>query len=118
MIAAQFALASFIAMYALWVLYLAIMNLVRARDAGNLTKWSTRFGYPLLAIGYLMDFAVNVTLLSVIMLEIPQELLVTARLTRHINDDAGWRNTVATWICHNLLDFADPSGCHCKKTKD
>lgn len=115
MIATHILLCSLASAYGLWVLYLAVMNLSRANNAGSLTKWAKRFGYPILAAGYLMDFLVNMILLSVIMLEVPREWLVTARLTRHINSGPGWRYQFATWICSNLLDFADPSGCHCKK---
>lgn len=111
-------LSPLLALYTLWILYLAVMSLATARNIGKLPRWALWLGYPLLAAGYIMDFLVNITLLSVIMLEVPQELLVTARLTRHINGTAGWRKSFATWVCQNLLDFADPSGCHCKKHED
>lgn len=118
MIALHLLIGAVMALYGLWILYLAIMALYSARESKSLTAWAARLAYPILMLGYLVDFLVNVTLLSVIMLEVPQELLVTSRLTRHINDESSWRKSVATWICQNLLDFADPSGCHCKKHKE
>lgn len=100
--------------YALWVMYLAVMALKKAREGGSLPVWANRLGMPLLMAGYLMDFLVNVFILSWLLLEPPKELLVTARLSRHIKADSGYRKVVATWICKNMLDFADPSGCHCR----
>jgi len=35
-------------MYVLWVFYLAVMNLKRARDAGTLTKPALVLGMPVL----------------------------------------------------------------------
>ncbi|MET3132224.1 hypothetical protein AAKU55_002494 [Oxalobacteraceae bacterium GrIS 1.11] len=105
---------AFLALYALWLLYLAVMNLQRARDAGTLSRPARCLGLPLLYCGLLVDFLVNVLVLTVLLLEWPREWLVTARLSRHIKDAPGWRRSVSAWICSNLLDSFDPSGCHCK----
>lgn len=101
-------------LYTLWVAYLAVMTLARARDADRLPKWALWLGQPLLWFGYLFDFIVNVFILSWILMEIPREVTVTARLSRHIKTSDGYRKMIATWICKNLLDFADPNGCHCR----
>lgn len=103
-----------LAIYVTLTMYWAIMNFARARAAGTLPPWAFRIGYPLLLAGYLMDFLLNVVVVSWILLEVPRELLVTARLSRHIKSGTGWRKSVATWVCHNLLDWADPKGCHCR----
>ncbi len=100
--------------YITLTMYWAIMCLARARDHGMLPPWAKRIAYPLLLAGYLMDFLLNVLVVSFVLLEIPRELLVTARLSRHIKSTGGWRRKVATWVCQNLLDFADPKGCHCR----
>lgn len=51
------------------------------------------------------------------------EWLVTTRLSRHklnadlaraAGDAVSWRGRLAIWICAELLDRFDPSGCHCK----
>lgn len=100
--------------YVLWTLYLAVMSLASARNSGRLPVWAKRLGYPILVAGYLLDFLANMVVLSIVMMEIPKELLVTSRLSRHIKAGDGYRNKVAKWICHNMLDFADPKGCHCR----
>lgn len=101
-------------LYPLWVFYLAVMNLQRARDAGTLTPDAKALGMPVLYLGLLLDFAFNVLVLSVLFLELPRELLVTARVTRHKFQGRGFRQQLAIWFCDNLLDPYDPDGCHCK----
>ncbi len=102
------------ATYVLWLFYLAVMNLKRARDAGTLSKVAYALGLPLFAIGITLDALVNLVVCTVLLLELPRELLVTSRLNRHIKGTS-WRSKVAAFICTHLLDKFDPSGCHCKK---
>ncbi len=104
----------FFFLYALWLFYLAVMCLKGARDAGRLTKWAKLFGYPILIVGYLLDIIANVVILTVLLLELPHEFVVTERLSRHIKFSGGFRYAIAKWFCTNLLDPYDPSGCHCK----
>lgn len=104
-----------LAMYALWVFYLAVMNLLRAKAAGTLTRTAYALALPIICIGVLIDFVVNLVILTVMFLELPKEYLVTARLSRHLHAGVGYRLALARWFCRNLLDAFDPSGCHCKK---
>jgi len=97
--------------YALWVFYLAVMNLARARDDKLLTKTALVLGYPVLIVGYVLDAFVNFTVMTVLLLEIPQETTVTARLSRHLNEGGGWRKAIAVWAAP-LLDPYDPRGKH------
>jgi len=106
-------LTPILAVYALWLFFLAVMNLKRAADAGALSRPAYVLGVPILLIGYSLDVCVNVSIGTVFFLELPNEWTVTARLTRLKNHDAGWRGIVAAWVCINLLDKFDPSGCHC-----
>lgn len=106
--------ASFALIYILWLFFLAVMNLQRARDAGTLSRPAYWMGLPLLYAGLALDFTSNMLPVSILFLELPRELLVTARLRRHIHDGSGWRKQLARWFCANLLDVFDPSGCHCK----
>lgn len=99
--------------YTLWLFYLAVMNLKRANDANKLTNTAYYLGLPILIVGYTLDVLANMLPVSVLFLEFPRELVVTARLSRHIQGD-GWRSRLARWFCRNLLDQFDPSGCHCK----
>ncbi len=107
------ALLAFLLVYGLWIFYLAVMNLKRAKDAGTLRPWARRFGGPVLLLGVLLDVLVNWIVFTVLLIEWPREALVTARLKRHIQTGAGWRHRVARWFCADLLDAFDPSGCHC-----
>tara|TARA_R110000822_G_scaffold9207_16_gene35898 strand:+ start:134 stop:481 length:348 start_codon:yes stop_codon:yes gene_type:complete len=97
--------------YALWIFYLAVMNLKRAKDAGQLTTTAKALGYPVLIVGYVLDCFVNSTVMTVLLLEIPQETTVTSRLSRHLNEGEGWRKSIAAWAAP-LLDPYDPSGKH------
>lgn len=99
------------ATYALWVFFLAVMSLARAKDAGQLTTTAKVLGYPVLIVGYVLDCFVNTTVMTVLLLEIPQETTVTSRLKRHNRESTGWRKAIATWA-EPLLDPYDPSGDH------
>lgn len=104
---------TFAGMYLLWLLYLAVMSLFRAKKENKLTKPAYLLALPILYAGYLTDFLVNVIICTVLFLEPPKELLVTARVSRHKKEGHGYRKFIATWICVNLLDGFDPKGCHC-----
>lgn len=108
-----YVLSSAYATYSLWLHYLAVMNLKRARDAGMLTKTTTALGTPLLFRGYLLDVYVNVLVMSALLLEFPRELTVTARLKRHDKDAprGAWSRKVVQWF-RPLLDPFDPKGKH------
>jgi len=70
-------------MYALWLLYLLVMGLYRAKLQGRLSRVALVLGFPVYGIGYLLDIFVQVTIASVLFLELPKEGLVTGRLTQH-----------------------------------
>lgn len=111
-----YVLYSFLLTYLLWLFYLAVMALERARDGGTLSKTALVLGIPILCIGYFLDFSANVMVCTPLFLELPKEALVTQRLRRHISEESdSWRKKLAAWLCTNLLDTFDPSGCHCKK---
>ena len=101
-----------IAIYLLWVHYAAAMRLLQVRDAGKLTKAIKLIGYPAVAVGLVLDFAVQVLPCTLLFLELPKEFTVSGRLWRLSNDGAGWRKTLALWLRVNLLDALDPSGTH------
>lgn len=104
---------TFAACYVGWVLYVTIMALKRARDAGTLSPAAKALGMPLLWAGLALDVVLNVTVCTALFLELPRELLITQRLIR-LKQGEGWRARVAAWMCANLLDAFDPSGCHCE----
>lgn len=104
-------ICAFLLLYALWVFFLAVMSLKRAKDAGLLTATAKCFGYPVLFAGLLLDFIANTFVLSLLLLELPREGTVTSRLKRHNATSTGWRKAVAAWT-EPLLDPYDPSGDH------
>lgn len=97
--------------YALWIFYLAVMCLKRAKEADLLHKRARIFGMPVLIVGYALDVLVNVFVMTVLLGELPRETTVTARLKRHLKTSTGWRQKVARGFVP-LLDPFDPSGKH------
>jgi len=102
---------AFLTVYALWVFYLAVMNLKRANDAGKLSKPAKFFGTPVLVIGYVLDFVSNL-IFTLPFLDFPRETTVTARLKRYAAGPDGWRKRAALWFADDMLDDFDPSGRH------
>lgn len=99
-------------LFALWVFFLAVMSLKRARAAGTLRGVALVLGLQVLAIGYVLDFAGNL-LLSLVFLEQPHEMTVSARVERHELGPPGWCRSAAVFICKYLLNPFDPRGYHC-----
>jgi hypothetical protein len=97
--------------YGLYVFYAAVMNLQRVRDMGLLTPMAKVLAYPTLVIGLILDLIVNIFVFTVVLLELPQELTVTARLKRHHKESTGWRLAVVKFL-EPILDPLDPSGDH------
>lgn len=113
--------------YMLWILYLAIMNLQRARDAGTMSMTAKAFAIPIVAIGGILDIAVNLTVGSALFMEPPKlpayttiskfvrDLTLSARLNYYWNDDeadTSWRKRLAGWLARNFLNTYDPDGQH------
>lgn len=99
----------------LWVLYLAVMHLKRVKEAQGLNNPSSWLGATVLIEGYLVDTAVNWLILTPLLLELPRETTVTARLKRHNRPSdtrlGRWRYRVAQAF-EPILDPFDPSGDH------
>jgi predicted transporter len=102
---------TFAALYVMWVVYLAVMNLARAKHAGLLSRTARVLGTPLLIFGLVLDAFLNWTFLTVLLLELPQEATMSERLERHNRFSLGWRKSVAVWA-EQLLDPYDPDEDH------
>ena len=102
-------------MFATWVGYLAVMNLMENR--AKLTLATKLFAYPLAAAGLVLDAVSNLLIGTVLFLEPPHEILLTKRLQRQIETGRPWRANLAHWLCSNLLDPFDSRGYHCQKPK-
>lgn len=100
-------------LWAFWAVYVLVMGIYRAHLAKRLTPVTLVLSLPFVALGYVMDVLANVTIASVVFIELPQETLVTDRLKRHIDQGSGWRQTLARYVCDHMLDMFDPSGNHC-----
>ena len=98
--------------YFLWIFYLAVMNLKRARDAGTISRVALVLGCPVLAVGYVFDLAVNITVCSLLVWDWPREATVSAHLARLVRTGTPYQRTVSRWLAVNLLDAFDPSGNH------
>jgi uncharacterized membrane protein YhaH (DUF805 family) len=78
--AGRAALQGLAATYLLWIFYLAVMALKRARDAGQLSPLAFALGVLVLKVGLVLDVLVNVLVMTVVLVEPPREWLVTTRL--------------------------------------
>jgi len=110
-IAIYYLAGSLVSIYLLWIFYVAVMAIKRVRDEGKLTKLALVMGMPVLIIGLLLDFIVNVFVMSLLLLEPPRETTVTARLKRHHKESDGWRLKIVLFF-EPLLDPYDPDGDH------
>lgn len=99
-------------LYITWVLFLAVMNIKNAKDAGILPKATYIIAYPMYLVALGFDFILNMAS-SIIFLEFPRELLLTSRCERHLAEYDGWRFKLAKTICVYLLDPFERGGhCH------
>lgn len=106
-------LAAVVAVWPLWVIYVAVMRLQMVRDTVGLTLGQKVLGYPALMVGLVLDFFVNVVLGSLLLWDPPQEYTLSARLWRLSNDEGeSWRRKAALWVRKELLDSIDPRGYH------
>lgn len=109
MIYAAYALLAF---WLLWVLFLATMNLGQAKAEGKLKGFALYAGYTVLAFGLLVDFVVQITVASLLWLELPRELTVSARVDRLCRTGSGYRLALALWFRRVMLAPFDRSGGH------
>lgn len=100
--------------FTLWLFFLAVMSLKSARDRGTLTPVGKVFGLPILWVGLVLNVAVNLTLYSLALFELPKrgEWLVSQRTKRHFRHGSGYRHAVAKFIAVHLLNPFELSGVH------
>ena len=102
-----------LATWLLFIFYAAVMNFQQARDSGRMGPFMRALALPALGVGLLLDVLVNWFIFTFVFLELPQEWLVTMRLSR-LKKRNSWRGKLAGWLCQHLLDPLDPTGCHCR----
>lgn len=113
------ALAAFaVHIWLTFVFFGSVCALQRARDAGNMPPIMKIFGYPVLAVGLVLDAVLHLVWGTLLFLDLPRkgEWLLTQRLIRYkrLNDRKSLRYLVAMVLCVGLLDPLDPKGCHCR----
>lgn len=108
----KIALSILLYLWAFFYTYILVMGIYRAHLSGRLSTTVFILCLPAIGIGYAMDIVGNL-LAAILLLDLPQEWLVTTRLQRYKATDTGWRLKVAEAICEGLLDVFDPTGDHC-----
>ena len=94
-----------------YTLYLAAINFYEHwRDTSKLMVF---IASPVLLTMLICDFLMQMTLFSLIFLDIPRDFLVTQRLIRYRAHADGWRKHWADEICTRALNPFDPSKHHC-----
>lgn len=70
---------------------------------------------PAVIIGILFDIFANIFIATIAFRKLPQELLVTTRLTKIMNNplEHVHNRALAKYVCNHMLDIFDPSGSHC-----
>lgn len=96
----------------LWVLYVFVMSLKRVREQGLLSNTALVCGSALAVPAVVIDVAVNITIRTVLFLDIPREWTLSSRLSRYWEGEPCWRRSISAWIATALLNPFDPSGKH------
>ena len=95
----------------LLIFYIVLFRLYY-KHKDNLPWWM----YPLALSFVALDWAINMTVMTVFMFDGPKEYLVTARMKRYKQlKPKGWREWLQFKTAHNLcliLNLFDPKG-HC-----
>jgi hypothetical protein len=102
-----------ITLWALWVLYIAMMNVKRVTASKPLMWQAKILVYPTMAVFEVIEFVANVVVLTVLFFDWPREIRVSDRLRRYWRRPAryGWRLHVVKFI-KPMLDPFDPAGPH------
>lgn len=108
----NYIILSVLGLYIMWIFYLALMSLDRARRAGMLSRTTTLLAYPILGIGLVLDALLNWFVFTILFLDVPHEWLITPRLRRiEASNPAKWQLRLIQWL-RKRLDPFDPTGAH------
>lgn len=102
--------------YALWLFYLAAMNLIRVWRLGTMSLVAKALGAPIMLAAVVIDWLANWTVFSLLCWQWPAawKELVTGRLKRYKDNPAesAYRKRISAWFASELLDQFDPTGKH------
>ena len=122
---AKWAGLSLLALYVLWIFFLAVMKLRDIRDAGKMGGPIKYPAYTVLVIGYAWDAICNLGPMTLLLLELPRltfdqglrgfikqsEWTVSARTKRWAKTDT-WRGKISRTMRGDYLAMADLKGGH------
>jgi hypothetical protein len=117
-----------LALYTLMACFIVVMHAKFVVETGRPLSWFWKaFIYPLALLGLWLDIAFNLTVGTIMFLELPRELTFTSRCKRHklgqivviktppsqaeFGVEFGWRYDLANWWCKQLNQI-DLNG-HC-----
>jgi len=108
-------------LYGFWAVYVLMMGMYRTVLAGRVSPILISLGGPLMAVAFLVDIVMQMTLATIVFMDRPRHWLVTSRLTYYLHRPPSdeplhrYQTGLARWICHHLLDPLDPTGEHCDR---
>lgn len=106
-----FAAIIYVIFYGTWIFYAAFMHIKKNKDLLKEKLGVIWYGlYPVFIVALLMDVLFNFIIGTLYFREIPQELLFTARCSRHMKG-TGTQLARATFVCDNLLNPFDEGHC-------
>jgi hypothetical protein len=97
----------------LWALFLMYCALHASIKNGKfyITPWPVRsISYALLFMMVGADAVFNLTIGSIVFLELPKSWMFTTRCSSHL-DESGWRGDLARWICNGWLNPFEEGHC-------
>ena len=101
-----------------WGMFLMYCALNTARINGQLAKapmYVRAISYGLLIVMAVVDVAFNLTIGSLLFLELPnikgKSYTFSSRCSDHYTDP-GWRGRLSRWVCNDWLNPIAPGHCH------
>jgi len=105
----------FLAIPVMWALFLTYCTIMASRRSGKfyLAPWPVRaLSYLLLGMLVVADVGFNLTIGSVLFLELPDfhQPTFTQRCASH-REDQDWRGRLARWVCTGWLNPFEENHC-------
>lgn len=88
--------------------FMLVMHAKKLREAGRLNRFWAFNVFPWAVVGILLDAVFNVLAGTAMFLELPRELLFSARVQRHHWHSDGWRKRLAMFWAKQL-NAVDPT---------
>lgn len=98
-------------LYVFFIMYVSSMGMIRAHKEGKLNAVLWALCSPFVAVSWIVDVIHNLTLFTLLYLELPRELTVTDRLKRHVTQHT-FRGKLSRWIAETILNPFDHTGNH------